>query len=827
MFSSWNLVFGQIRYLIPEELQLGAFVGNIAEDLSLDIKQLSARNLRIITGPKEQYVDINLDTGILIVTKSIDREEICGQSLSCALSLDVFLENPLKLYQVTVEILDVNDNVPSFPNAQFRLEISELSIPGTRFPLEPAHDLDVGTNSVQTYELLPSNYFNLDVQMRSGNVKSPVLVLQTSLDRETESRHILTLVAKDGGVPVRSGTAQVTIIVNDANDNAPAFPQSVYRVSLLESAAAGTQVIILNATDLDDGANGEINYSFGSHTSTRVRELFGVDSKTGEIRVKRKLDYEENSVLELNIQATDGGLDAMSGHCDVLVNIIDVNDNPPVVKLTSLSTTISEDAPIGTVVSLITAIDEDSGSNGQVECYISNELPFKLDSSLKNYYGIIVHHQLDRENTSKYDVTITCTDAGHPPLTSEKTIRVEISDINDNAPHFRQSLFTTNVMENNDIGASIFTITAFDADIGVNARLKYSLLETQIQNSSVFNYISINSDTGVILAQRSFDYEESKHFQIQAYVMDSGTPSLANNVSVDVIILDQNDNAPVIVQPLVEFGSTAVETISRFAEPGYLVAKVSATDADAGQNARLSYSILQATQHNLFTISPDSGEIWTIRRIISRDASKQRLVILVKDNGIPSLSASVTIILSVIGGDVETLSNVIGSSTDPGFSPDMSLSLVMALGTISSIFLIILIILAVKVHKSRNSLSVQHCSLGVCCCLETRHSLNGIQTASRNLQIPPNYVEVFGGDPLSQSFRYESCSTLQSTRGGFITSNRYRSSTDKTSAHKDYLGKEDPELLHTDKVSNPMNNEVSYFKNENTIITDFLSLKFF
>ncbi|GCC43930.1 hypothetical protein chiPu_0027740, partial [Chiloscyllium punctatum] len=405
--------------------------------------------------------------------KTIDREEICGQSLSCALSLDVFLEDPLKLYQVTVEILDVNDNAPSFPKTQFRLEISELSIPGTRFPLESAHDLDVGTNSVQTYELLPNDYFILDVQMRGGKVKSPVLVLQRSLDRETESSNRLTLTAKDGGVPVRLGTAQVTIVVNDANDNAPAFPQAVYRVSLLESVAAGTQVIILDATDLDSGVNGEINYSFGSHTSATVRELFSVNSKTGEISVKGKLDYEENDAFEINIQATDGGPHAMSGHCDVLVNIIDVNDNPPEVILTSLSLTISEDAPVETVVALFTAADKDSGTNGQVQCHISNKLPFKLDSTLKNYYGILVHRPLDRENTAKYDITVTCTDLGNPPLTSEKTIRVEVSDINDNAPHFRQSLFTANVMENNEIGASIFFLPAFDADIGMNARLKY------------------------------------------------------------------------------------------------------------------------------------------------------------------------------------------------------------------------------------------------------------------------------------------------------------------------------------------------------------------
>ncbi|XP_038652244.1 protocadherin beta-8-like isoform X9 [Scyliorhinus canicula] len=808
VISSWNLVFGQIRYSIPEELQLGAFVGNIAADLGLDIKKLSARSFRIVPGSRKQYVDINLDSGFLFVKEKIDREEICGSSLSCVISLDCLLENPLKLHQVSVEIVDVNDNAPRFPKKQFPLEISEISTPGTRFLLESAHDPDIGTNSLQTYELLPNDYFILDVQMRSGEEKLPVLMLQSSLDREVESSHMLTLIAKDGGVPVRSGTAQVSVIVKDANDNSPVFPQSVYRVTLLETAPTGTRVIILNATDLDDGPNGEITYSLSSHTSAGAREMFEVDSKTGEIKLKGKLDYEENKAFRMNIQAMDKGWDAFPEHCDVLVDIIDVNDNAPELTLTSLSSTVSEDAPVGTVVSLFSAADKDSGRNGQVQCQISKTLPFKLDTSLKNYYELLVQHPLDRENASQYDVTITCTDAGNPSLTSRKTIQVEVSDINDNVPRFTQSSYKANVMENNVIGASLFSITAFDPDVGQNARLKYSILETQVQNASVSTYISINSETGIIFAQRSFDYEKFKSFRIQAQVTDSGTPPLASNVSVNVIILDQNDNVPVIVNPLAEYGSTVTETISRFAEPGYLAAKVTATDADAGQNTRLSYSIFQATQHNLFTISADTGEIWTIRRIVNKDASKQRLVIVVKDNGTPSLSATVTIILSVVGGDTETFSSVSGSSEDPGFTPDLSLSLVIALGVISIVFLVIMIILAVKVHKSRNSLVGQYSSLGACCCFWTRHSLNGIQQASRNLQMPPNYVEVFGGDPLSQSFRYESCSTLQSTKRDFITPNTCRSSTDKNYARSEPIRKENTGMINNPNYSKAVNTEV-------------------
>ncbi|XP_038652247.1 protocadherin beta-16-like isoform X12 [Scyliorhinus canicula] len=808
VFSSWNLVFGQIRYSIPEELQLGAFVGNIADDLGLGIKQLSARSFRIVPGPRKQHVDINLDSGFLYLKETIDREEICGPSLSCVISLDCLLENPLKLYQVSVEILDVNDNAPSFPKRKIPLEISERSIPGTRFPLETAHDPDIGPNSLQTYELLPNDFFHLDVQVNDGVERMPVLVLQSSLDREAESSHTLTLIAKDGGVPVRSGTAQVSVIVKDANDNAPVFPQSVYRITLLETASRGTRVIMLNATDLDEGPNGEITYTVGTQTSARARELFEVDSKTGQIRVEGKLDYEENKTFRMNIQAMDKGSDAMFGHCDVLVDIIDVNDNAPEVTVRTLSSIVSEDAPLGTVVALFSAADKDSGRNGQVQCEIGKKLPFKLDSSLKNYYELLVQHPLDRENTSQYDVTITCTDAGNPPLTSRKTIRVEVSDINDNVPRFTQPFYTVTVMENNVISASIFSITAFDPDVGQNARLKYSILDTQVQNASASTYISINSDNGAIFAQRSFDYEKFRSFQVQAQVTDSGTPPLVSNVSVNVIILDQNDNVPVIVHPLAEYGSTVTETISRSAEPGYLVAKVSATDADAGQNARLSYSIFQATQHNRFTISADTGEIWTIRRLGMKDASKQRLVIVVKDNGTPSLSATVTIILSDVGGDTETFSSVSESTEYPGLTPDLSLSLVIALGLISSIFLVVLIILAVKVHRSRNALGAQYCSLSVCCCFETRYSLNGMRKASRNLQIPPNYVEVFGGDPLSQSFRYASCSTLQSTKRDFITPNTCKSATYKNYVRSGSMRNENPGMINSQHYSIAGSNEV-------------------
>ncbi|XP_067852676.1 protocadherin-10-like [Heptranchias perlo] len=799
-FPFWDLVSGQIYYSIPEELQPGSFVGNIADDLGLDVKQLSARSFRIVSGARKQYLDINQGSGILFVKERIDREQLCESSPTCVLSLEAVIESPLNLYHVEVQILDVNDNAPSFPKAPFRLEIVEVAAPGARFQLESAHDPDVGTNSLQTYELIPNDYFILDVQTRIEEGQIPFLMLEKPLDREDLLTHQLLLIAKDGGVPPRSSTAQIIILVGDANDNPPVFPQSLYRVSLLENVPKGTLVIKLNATDLDDGPNGEIVYSFNSLASVRARELFDVDSRTGDIRVKGNLDYEESSLFKIKVQAMDKGPYATPAYCDVLVKIIDVNDHAPEVTLTSLSSSIGEDAPAGTAVALISAADQDDGESGQVRCHIPNNLPFKLDSSMKNYYRLLTEQQLDRESIAKYDITITCSDAGDPPLVSKKTIQVEISDINDNAPRFMKPLYTVHVMENNAIGSSISSMTAVDSDLNKNGRLLYSVLETQIQGASVTTYVSINSESGAIFTRRSFDYEELKNFQIQVQAQDSGVPPLTANVTVDITILDQNDNAPVIVHPLPEFGSTVLETISRSAEPGYLVAKVSAIDADSGKNARLSYQIIQATDPGIFTVSPDTGEIWTIRSFGGKDTIKQRLVILVKDNGTPSLSVTMTIILSVMEADTEMHSDASNLSEDPKFASDTSFFLVISLGAISTIFFVVLIILSVKVHKNRNGFGDRNCVLGACRCFEARNSLNGTQKASRNLQILPNYVEVFGGDPLSQSFRYETSSTLDSTKRDFMFPKSCHSSGAKLNVRTETMGNED----HS-RTSNPAN----------------------
>uniref|UniRef100_A0A3Q3WN67 Cadherin domain-containing protein n=1 Tax=Mola mola TaxID=94237 RepID=A0A3Q3WN67_MOLML len=774
-----DAVSGQIRYSIPEELEHGAFVGNIAEDLGLDLERLSARRFRIVSGAKRQYVEVNLENGVLFVNERIDREELCEQSLSCSFHLQVVIENPLELYRVEMEILDVNDNPPSFPWTEFNLDISESAAPGSRFPLESAQDLDVGSNSLRTYLLSVNEHFILDIQTRSDGSKFAELVLQSPLDREQQSAHQMVLTAVDGGEPERSGTAQIDITVLDANDNAPVFDQSFYRVRLAENAPRGAVVIKLNASDLDEGPNADITYSFSGHAPIRVRQLFSVDSRTGEIKVKGVIDYEKARMHEIYVQAKDKGPSAVAVHCKVLVNVLDKNDNLPEVILTSVSTPVQEDAPPGTVIAVISVTDKDSGENGNVDCEIPHHVPFQLHSSFKNYYTLVTSDFLDREVVPDYNITLTARDVGSPPLFTRKTILVQVSDVNDNAPSFKQPSYTVYLTENNAPGASICAVTALDPDSGQNAYVAYSILEGDIQGMPVSTYVSINSDNGNIYALRSFDHERLKNFQITVQAQDAGFPPLSSNVSVNAFILDQNDNAPVIVSPVGRNGTAPGESVPRSADAGHLVTKIRAVDADAGQNSRLLYQLLQATDPTLFSIALYTGEIRTIRQLVEKDPTRHRLVILVKDNGQPPLSATVSIILSVVDSLPASKPDSGDLSHSPHRSSNLTLYLIVSLGAISFTFLVAIIVLvAVRKLKGRASnrepdfpsISARCCCCCCCCCsppAEARATTEVFKKSNLNVRMSAG-AEASGSGALPQVYCYKMCLTPESSKSDFM-----------------------------------------------------------
>ncbi|XP_038649494.1 protocadherin alpha-C2-like [Scyliorhinus canicula] len=766
-----RLVSGQVRYSIPEELPPGTSVGNIAKDLGLELNELSDHRLRIISDPHLQYFKVNLNNGILLVNKRIDREQLCRESPTCVISLEIVTENPVNLYRAEVEIQDINDNSPSFPNGEIYLDIFESASRGTRFPLEGAHDPDVGVNSIRTYQLSPNKHFVLEIHTR-GERKLAELVLQAALDREKEAVHHIMLTVIDGGSPERSGTARITVAVLDANDNAPIFQQSLYTVTLSENAPVGTLAIKLNATDMDEGVNSDIEYYFSNYNSDKVRELFSLERKTGNLRVKGLIDFEEYKRFEINVVAKDKGAYAVSVHCTVLLEIEDVNDNAPEVKLTSISSRVRENSEPGTMIAVISVTDLDSEDNGKINCHIPGNLPFQLKSSFKGSFSLVTSDMLDRENVSKYNIVIFCKDSGSPPLSTNKTIIIHVTDINDNPPYFSQPSYRCYVMENNSPASSVFSISATDSDLDQNSLISYSIQDTRIKGVPVLSYVSISSENGTIYAQRSFDYEEMKSIQFQVLAQDGGVMSLSACVTVNMIILDQNDNAPVILSPLSQNGAHI--RVPRSAYSGYLVTKVIATDADSGQNARLSYRVVQYANPGIFIAELSSGEVRTIRQFGSHDFTAQTLVIIVQDNGYPALSTSTTIEFSITDTNAEVHSDLRSVPEAEEHPSDLAFYIIISLGLITFLLMIgVIVLIAVMCHTDRSRHHVN------CWHLRRNNKNQEFRNPHINFQIATdsnvtsNCIEVRGTGSLCQTHSYKVPSEERTPHGTSLVFQQY------------------------------------------------------
>nr|XP_061793174.1 protocadherin alpha-3-like [Nerophis lumbriciformis] len=695
-------VRAQLRYSVPEEVKDGTVVGNIAKDLGLDIGSLSDRRFRVVSGSKEAIFEVKQNNGALYVCKHIDREELCQGGAPCLVELKILVENPLEIHYVLVEIVDVNDHSPSFPEAEQTFEIAEHTLPGRRFQLHTARDPDAGINSISTYVLTQNDHF--EVNIRQSDVgKVPFLVLKRSLDREQKAKHLLLVTAVDGGKPPRSGTLNVSIIVLDSNDNRPIFSNDIYEIMIAENIKMGTIIFKMNASDPDEGLNGEIEYTFSKTLSRHVYDLFELDKVTGEIRVKGKIDFEENDVYELDVEASDKATPPLTGECRIIIKIRDVNDNTPQIEVTSLSNKVSEDSKPGTVISLISVTDKDSDVNGKIISQITNNVPFELKPSYKeNTYSVVTKTFLDREDVSFYELIIKATDCGEPPLSAFKTLSIQVADVNDNRPHFQQTTLEFYVLENNVAGASIFSVSASDKDVDENAAISYQIYRAGKVND-IASFLNIHSENGQISALKSFDFETLKSFHFQVVATDGGSPPLSSNVTVNVFILDQNDNAPVILYPLSSNGSAeGVEDIPRNMKAGDLVAKVRAYDADIGYNGWLLFSFGQVTDHSLFSLDRYTGQIRTLRTLTETDEAEHRLLILVKDNGNISLSATATVTVKLVESKEAFAASDVKSAAKLDQEEDnVTFYLIITLGSVSLLFVIsIIVLIAMQCSKS-------------------------------------------------------------------------------------------------------------------------------
>ncbi|XP_071382560.1 protocadherin gamma-A12-like [Centroberyx affinis] len=747
-----NTVYGDVTYSFPEEMKRGSVIGNIAKDLGMEPIKLSSRKARIDTEENDKrYCDINLKTGNLVIADRIDREGLCAKKASCVLKQELVLENPLELHHINFHVQDINDNSPQFNEVQMNIEITESAGKGARFLVGEAHDADIGQNSVQKYSIQRNDHFLLDVENDAVN-----LVLEKELDREQNGEIQLLLTAMDGASPSRSGTVAIHIIVLDANDNAPVFSQAIYEASLPENSPLDTAVLTVSATDADEGINGEVTYDFDL-ISESDKKTFVIDHKKGDIRIVGKIDYEDMTSFELRIKAKDGL--GLASYAKVIIDISDINDNAPVIHLKSLTKPIPENVSPGTEVGIINVQDRDSENNRQVRCSIQQNVPFKLVPSIKNYYSLVTTGQLDRELVSDYNITITATDEGSPPLSSSKSVQLSVADVNDNPPVFEEQSYSAYVTENNKPGSTLCSVTARDPDWRQNGTVIYSLLPGEVNGTPLSFYISINGDTGVIHAVRSLDYEQFRSFEVHVMARDNGSPPLSSNVTVSVFITDANDNSPQILYPAPEGNSFMTELVPKSAQGGSLVSKVIAVDADSGQNSWLSYHIVKSTDHGLFSIGLHSGEIRTQRDISESDSMKQNLIVSVKDNGQPPLSATCAMYL-LISDNLAEVPELKDMSYDESNSR-LTSYLIIALVSVSTFFLtFIIVILGVRFCRRR----------------KPRLLFDGA-VAIPSAYLPPNYAEVDGTGTLRSTYNYDAYLTTGSRTSDFKFVSSYNDNT--------------------------------------------------
>ncbi|XP_051019093.1 protocadherin beta-6 [Acomys russatus] len=731
----WEAGSEAIRYSIPEETESGYLVANFAKDLGLRVGELATRGARIHHRGNKELLQLEAETGNLLLKEKPDREVLCGVTEPCVLHFQIILENPVQFFQTDLELTDINDHSPEFPHKEMLLKIQESAHPGTVFPLKAAQDPDIGSNAVQNYTVSPNLHFHVVTHSRADGRKYPELMLDKALDREEQPELTLTLTALDGGTPARSGTTAVHIEVMDINDNAPQFVQSLYEVQIPENSPLDALVVMVSARDLDAGMHGHVAYSL--FQGGEVSQPFVIDETTGEIRLNKELDFETTPYYNMEIIATDSG--GLSGKCSVLVKVVDVNDNAPKLTISSLTSAIPENAPEA-VVAVYSVSDPDSGDNGRIVCSIQNELPFLLKPTFENYYTLVTEGPLDRESRAEYNITITVSDLGTPRLTTQHTITVQVSDINDNAPAFTQPSYTLFVRENNSPALHIGTISATDSDSGSNAHITYSLLPPHDLRLPLDSLVSINADNGQLFALRALDYEALQAFEFRVGASDRGSPELSSQVLVRVLVLDDNDNAPFVLYPLQNASAPCTELLPRVAEPGYLVTKVVAVDQDSGQNAWLSFQLLKATEPGLFSMWAHNGEVRTTRLLSERDATKHRLLLLVKDNGEPPRSASVTLHVLVVDGFSQPYLPLPEVARNPAQDDDaLTLYLVIALSSVSTLFLLS-VLLFVGVRLCRRA---REASLGGCSVPEGHFS--------------GHLVNFSGMGTLSQSYQYDVC----------------------------------------------------------------------
>ncbi|KAH8279555.1 hypothetical protein KR018_000821 [Drosophila ironensis] len=531
---------------------------------------------------------------------------------------------------VFLSIIDSMQRPPIFEKARYNYYVKEDIPRGTVVGSVIATSGDTAHRSPMRYSIYsgdPDGYFSIEAS--SGNIR-----IAKPLDHEAKSQVLLNIQATVGEPPVY-GHTQVNIDVEDVNDNAPEFEASMVRISVPENAELGAPLYAAHAHDKDSGSSGQVTYSLVRDSGKR---LFAIDSRSGHLVLSQHLDYETSQRHSLVVTATDGGVPPLSTNLTILVDVQDVNDNPPVFEKTEYSVNVSESRSINSQIIQVNATDLDTGNNARityriVDAGVDNVTHSASSSDVAQHFGIFpnsgwiyLRAPLDRETRDRYQLMVLATDNGTPPAHAKTRVTIRVLDANDNDPKFQRSKYEFRIEENLRRGSVVGVVTASDVDLGENAAIKYSLLPA---NSS----FQVHPVTGEISTREPLDRELREVYDLIVEARDQGTPVRSSRVPVRVHVTDVNDNAPEIADPQEDVVSVREEQ-----PPGTEVVRIRAIDRDHGQNASITYSIVKGRDsdgHGLFSIDPSTGVIRTRVVLDHEERSIYRLGVAASDGGSP------------------------------------------------------------------------------------------------------------------------------------------------------------------------------------------------
>uniref|UniRef100_G1S2I8 Cadherin-23 n=1 Tax=Nomascus leucogenys TaxID=61853 RepID=G1S2I8_NOMLE len=601
-----------------------------------------------LLGAQSGLFDTNSSTGVVTVRSGviIDREAFSPPILELLLlAEDIGLLNSTAHLLIT--ILDDNDNWPIFSPATLTVHLLENCPPGFSVLQVTATDEDSGLNGELVYRIEAGAQDRFLIHPVTGVIR----VGNATIDREEQESYRLTVVATDRGTVPLSGTAIVTMLIDDINDSRPEFLNPIQTVSVLESAEPGT--VIANITAIDRDLNPKLEYHIvgivAKDDTDRLvpdqEDAFAVNINTGSVMVKSPMNRELVATYEVTLSVIDNASDLPElsvsvPNAKLTVNVLDVNDNTPQFKpfgITYYTERILEGATPGTTLIAVAAVDPDKGLNGLVTYTLLDLVPpgyVQLEDPSAG--KVIANQTVDYEEVHWLNFTVRASDNGSPPRAAEIPVYLEIMDINDNNPIFDQPSYQEAVFEDVPVGTIILTVTATDADSGNFALIEYSLGDGESK-------FAINPTTGDIYVLSSLDREKKDHYILTALAKDNpgdvASNRRENSVQVVIQVLDVNDCRPQFSKP--QFSTSVYEN-----EPaGTSVITMMATDQDEGHNGELTYS-LEGPGVEAFHVDMDSGLVTTQRPLQSYE--RFNLTVVATDGGDPPLWGTTMLLVEVI-----------------------------------------------------------------------------------------------------------------------------------------------------------------------------------